>query len=275
MSEAREALEKRAQRAMIQHALMRWESALALVGAVLTPFMLSVFDTNIAGLPNATWFGIGMLAYVALAYSSYTDPKTGHDVVEALLRDDFDPEDVESPLLKSQIEEALDYRSRITDLIKERGDSALSVQLQSMASQFDDWIEEIYDLAKRLDGYEDERTQLQKSYFAAEKRINQLEARRWRIKDTKVKADIDKNIASMKRQRETIESLENTMERARLRLENTITAMATIYSQTLLLGAKDIDSSRYRRLQQEIATEVDELADVLYAMDEVYSESEF
>ncbi|MGB1253243.1 MAG: hypothetical protein ACPG8W_21705, partial [Candidatus Promineifilaceae bacterium] len=245
MSEAREALEKRAQRAMIQHALMRWESALALSGAVLTPFLLSIFDTNIAGLPNATWFGLGMGVYAALAWSSYSDPKTGHDVIEALLRDDFDPAEIKSPLLQSKIEEALNYRSRITELIKERNDTAMGVQLQSMASQFDDWIEEIYDLAKRVDDYEDERTKLQKSYFDAEKRINQLEARRWRIKDEKVKGDIDKNIASMKRQREIIESLENTMERARLRLENTITAMATIYSQTLLLSAKDIDSSRY------------------------------
>ena len=69
----------------------------------------------------------------------------------------------------------------------------------------------------------------------------------------------------------TIETLEYTMERARLRLDSTVTSMATIYPQTLLLDAKDIDSSRYRRLEHEIQEEVTELADVLYAMDEVYS----
>lgn len=275
MSDAREALEQRAQRAMIQHALMRWESALALAGSVLVPFLLTIFDSNIAGLPNATWFGLGMVAYAALAWSSYSDPKTGHEVVESLLREDFDPAHVRSPLLRSKIEEALGYRSRITELIKERDDSALKVQLESMASQFDEWIEEVYDLARRLDEYEDERNQLMDGYFSAEKRIKSLKERRRRVKDEQVKDDINKNIASMQRQRATIESLENTMERARLRLENTITAMATIYPQTLLLGAKDIDSSRYRRLQADIANEVDELADVLYAMDEVYSESEF
>ena len=62
--------------------------------------------------------------------------------------------------------------------------------------------------------------------------------------------------------------------RARLRLENTITAMATIHSQTMLMSAKDIDSGRAQRLRQEIADEVVELSDILVAMDEVYTTQE-
>jgi hypothetical protein len=66
------------------------------------------------------------------------------------------------------------------------------------------------------------------------------------------------------------------MERARLRLENTLTAMGTIYTQTMLVGAKDIDSGRAKRLREEIGEEVNELGDVLSAMDEVYkTESSF
>jgi hypothetical protein len=38
----------------------------------------------------------------------------------------------------------------------------------------------------------------------------------------------------------------------------------------MLAGAKDIDSSRARRLRHEIAEEVTELNDMLVAMDEVY-----
>jgi hypothetical protein len=47
--------------------------------------------------------------------------------------------------------------------------------------------------------------------------------------------------------------------------------MSTIYTQTMLVGAKDIDSGRARRLRDDIAEEVNELADVLVSMDEVYS----
>ena len=92
--------------------------------------------------------------------------------------------------------------------------------------------------------------------------------------DVNVQQDIQANINSLQQQMETNSALHNTMERARLRLENTITAMGTIYSQTMLFGAKDIDSGRAQRLRQEIADEVTELGDILVAMDEVYSTQE-
>jgi hypothetical protein len=62
-----------------------------------------------------------------------------------------------------------------------------------------------------------------------------------------------------------------TIRRAELQLENTLTHLGTIYSQTMLVDAKDIDSGRARRLRQEIVDEVTEINDVLLAMDEVYA----
>ena len=267
-------LEERTQKAMLQYALMRPESAGFLAGSFLLTFLLSIFDVSIFGLPNFTWLFIGIVAYLSLVWSSYSDPKTGQKVIEELLRSDFNPKKIKSKQLQAQIDQALDYRARITELINERKDGAIKDELAGVAAQFDEWIEEIYGLAERLDDYRDEKKTLVKSYFSAEKRLKELKTRRQRVKDAKMKADIDNNIKGLQRQIQTIESLDTTMERAKLRLENTLTAMGTIHSQTLLLDAKDIDSSRYRRLQQDIANEVEELSDVLYAMDEVYSDSE-
>jgi hypothetical protein len=61
------------------------------------------------------------------------------------------------------------------------------------------------------------------------------------------------------------------MERAELQLETTLSSLGTIYSQTMLVGAKDIDSGRAKRLRQEISEEVQELDNILVAMDEVYA----
>ena len=63
------------------------------------------------------------------------------------------------------------------------------------------------------------------------------------------------------------------MDRAELQLEHTLTAMGTIYSQMLLVGAKDVDSGRVKRLREEVADEVQGLQDVLDSMDEVYATS--
>ena len=70
-----------------------------------------------------------------------------------------------------------------------------------------------------------------------------------------------------------MDQLQNSMQRAELQLEHTLTAMGTIYSQLLLVGAKDVDSGRVRRLREEVAEEVNGLQDVLDSMDEVYETS--
>lgn len=276
MSGPRQALEERARRAILQHALMRWESAGVLAGSFLLTFLFSLFDYNLFGAPNITWFLVGLVAYLGLVYSSMTDEEGNRRVVEALLRAEFTPKRLRKPSLQAKIQEALDYRTRITGLIEQRSaDSVLKGQLQLMAGQFDEWIEEIYDLAQRLDAYELQIPTLKASYDNAVKRRSDLQQRRQQTRDDKVRAEIDQNIASLTKQIETIETLGNTMRRAELRLDNTLTAMGTIYPQTMLLSAKDIDSERYRRLQQEIAEEVNSLTDVLGAMDEVYSGSQF
>jgi len=60
------------------------------------------------------------------------------------------------------------------------------------------------------------------------------------------------------------------MERAQFQLESTITAMGTVYSQMMILGARDVASGRAQRLQQDIDDQVQALQDVVHTVDEVY-----
>lgn len=264
----RETLEKRAQRAILQKAIFRWESAVV----ISLTLLLTLFGQDL--IPMIPWWAYlagGLAAEAGLIYSSLTDPKTGQEAVAQMLRTEFRPQRLRNARLQQQMEQALAYRSRITALIREREESILKDELTDMAADFDEWIEETYGLAERLDRYLLERETLYNSRDRATQRIKQLQAKRRHETDNAVLADIDTNIAAMQRQIDTIESLDNTMDRAQLRLENTLTAMGTIHPQVLLMGAKDIDSSRYRRLQHEIAEEVHGLEDVLVAMDDVYA----
>jgi hypothetical protein len=265
-----QSLEKRAQKAMLQHAVLRWESAVVIALTLL----LTVFGTNLVGfVPGWAWLAGGLVAEAALVYSSYTDPETGRQVVAEMLRHEFQPERLSDPELQRQMEQALDYRSRITAAVRERNDSVLRDSLIETAGQIDDWLENIYSLAKRLDRYRREKAVLDRDSTQASERIRQLEKKALTEDDPKVKQQIESAIAGMRRQIETIDALDSTMERARLQLETTMSSLGTIYSQTMLVGAKDIDSDRAKRLRQEIVDEVQELDDVLLAMDEVYAGS--
>lgn len=276
---SREELKDRIRRMVWQYALFRPESAVVIaLTLVLTAISIIVNGGSFTGLefiiPAWGWLLGGTVAEAILIYSSLSDPNVSAKIVEAMFRDKFKPEQISDKELQKQIKEALDYRGRITELISQRTDTVLKDSLAETITQIDEWIKEVYDLARRLDEYRTQKNLVEASTQRANERIRQLQQQHKMTTDPAFKRDIEANITSLLRQVETNTTLHNTMERARLRLENTITAMATIYSQTILMSAKDIDSGRAQRLRQEIADEVVELSDILVAMDEVYTTQE-
>jgi len=267
-SKARESLERRAQKAMLQHAFFRTESAIVIA---LTLLLAAFGPSFIEFIPSWGWLLAGIGAELALVYSSYSDPETGRKVVADMLKNEFKSKEISDPELQQQMEDALDYRTRVNAAIRERRDTVLKDNLTATANQIDEWLESIYNLARRLDRYKQEKDILERDKKRAHARIDQLNRRLNEENDPAVRDQINETISGMHRQIDTIDALENTMQRAELQLETTMTALGTIYSQTMLVGAKDIDSGRAKRLQQDIAEEVTELDDVLIAMDEVYA----
>ncbi|MFW6042161.1 MAG: hypothetical protein ACOC9C_00605 [Chloroflexota bacterium] len=264
----RTSLEQRAQRAILQYAFFRPESAVLLALTILVAFFAPQY---VELIPWWGWLLGGLVGEAALVYSSLTDPEAHRRVVANMLQDEFHPERLQDNWLREQVRSAFDYRSRITAAIRERRDSVLKDHLADTAGQLDEWLEEVYGLAQRLDRYLMERDLHRSNREHATARLRELREQLQHTDAQPVRRDIEYNIESLQGQLDAIDQLEDAMQRARLRLENTLTAMGTIYTQTMLVGAKDIDSGRARRLRQEITDEVDELSDVLAAMDEVYA----
>ena len=161
---------------MLNYSLLRWEGLALLFGAIALTFLLSAVNVSLLGIPNLVWLAVGLAGYLTLAYTTLKDPKTGQKIAADLLHQQYDPKKIQDQRLQDKIEEALDYRSRITELINERDDSALKTQLASMAAQFDEWIEEIYILAERLDEYRGQRGNLERNYLRAREQLAKLEA---------------------------------------------------------------------------------------------------
>jgi hypothetical protein len=103
--------------------------------------------------------------------------------------------------------------------------------------------------------------------------INKLRKQLANEDDPRVQAQLEETLRAKELQWANLEQLGNDMQRGELRLEHTLTAMGTIYSQLLRVRAKDVDSGRASRLREEVADEVHGLQDVLDSMDEVYETS--
>lgn len=270
-NQTRQSLEERARKAILQEAFLRWESAvvisLTLLLAVFGPLLFG--NSNSALISGVALIG-GILAESALVFSSLTDSEFARKVVADLLEADFHPERLKDENLQKQIQKALDYRSRIESDLRSQDASLVKDELSQTASQIDEWLEHIYGLAQRIDRYQQQQSLLP-SRKQAQSRIRQLEADLAKERDQDIKQQITLTLDGLRRQIDTLDRLGSTIQRAELQLENSLTHLGTIYSQTVLADAKDIDSSRARRLRQEINDEVEELQDILLSMDEVYA----
>ncbi|MCL4265155.1 MAG: hypothetical protein KJ069_18205 [Anaerolineae bacterium] len=276
-NQTRESLEKRVRNALFQEAIFRPESAVVIAATMLLTAASVVFnDVAIIGqIPALVWLLGGTAVEAALVASSLTDPEFKRQVVAKMLRRDFEPARLKDKQLQQRMVEALDYRARIQEGINKRTDTVLRDELIETVTQIDDWLENIYDLALRIDNYQNDAAILDRDRKRAEDRLKQLQREKDGTRDTAVKQQLEETMAGLQSQLQTLDTLDNTIKRARLQLENSLTHLGTIYSQTMLVDAKDIDRARARRLRQEIADEVTELNDILVTMDDVYSTEAF
>ncbi len=277
MAEEKEPLEKRAQKAIIQEAFFRPESAVVLA---LTMILTSAsIMANWAGLNVPVFNSVNPLLWVlggamlegVLFYSSITDAKFRQGVVAKLLRHEFEPEKLSDRRLQQQMNEALDYRMRIENSIREQGDGILADELRQTASQIDEWLENMYGLALKIDRYQKQRSLLDRDRKRAESRLTQLQRAQEREDNPALKKQLQVTVENIQLQLDTLSQLDDTITRASLQLENSLIHLSTIYSQTMLVDAKEIDRARARRLRQEISEEVTELNELLISMDEVYA----
>ena len=142
-------------------------------------------------------------------------------------------------------------------------------RLQDVANQVQEWVGRIYTLARRLDTYRNDSI-ISADLMSVPQSIKQLQTRLAAEDDASVKRDIQDTITRRQTQLTTLKNLDNAMERAELQLENTLTSLGTVYSQMLLLDARDVDSARTQRLHDSIADQVAALQDIQSSLDEVY-----
>ena len=104
-------------------------------------------------------------------------------------------------------------------------------------------------------------------------RVEQLRALLQQENDLKTKQEIENTILWHEKFMGNIGEIEKTVGRANLKLEQSISQLGTIYSQTLLMDARGLESSRARELHAEIAAEVEQLDETVAAMERVYASS--
>jgi len=268
MSESiRSRLEQQAQKALIQHAIFRMESAL-MVGATI---LLSVFFTQpFPWWPVWGWPLLGVLGEIAIVVSSITDKGEQQEAIERLFREQYDMGGIRDRQLRNKLEEARRYHERIQQVVAQQKSGLLRDRMVDTTAQVYDWIAGMVRLARRIDAYRSDDI-IRRDTQDVPKELRALLERRNRESNPHVRAQLETNLASKQQQAENLEELRGRMDRADLQLDQSLAALGTVYSQVMLVGTSEVDSSRADRLREDIRGEVLALQDLVESINEVYS----
>ena len=243
--------------------------SLALSSIALSP---EFFSQTIPAINAAYPYLLGILgvAWLGVVGAGVVSPKAGEQAASDIFREQFDINRIGDANLKIRIAQAMAYRERIDKSADKFTDKASRVRVEDVANQVEEWVRRIYTLAMRLDTYKKDSI-IHADLRTVPDAIRDLRKRMAAETDSGVKGEIQDTLTRRQTQLDNLQKLDNTMERADLQLENTLTALGTIYSQVLLIDAGDVSSGKTQRLRENIVDQVNSLQDVILSMDEVYN----
>ena len=252
---------------MLSHAFFRLESAFTIA---LTTILVFLFPKPFPWWQWWYWLILGVVAEALIIWTSLSDVETGQKVVAELFRQKFDVRALRDKKLRERLEKALEYRQRIDTLVQCSEEGVLREHLRDTTAGVTDWIANIFSIARRLDAYGSDKM-IEQDMRSVPLAIQNFKKRLKIEDDEAVRAQMRETIRNKEAQWENLQKLQNTMEKAEFQLENTLAALGTLYTQFQLIGAKDVDSGRTQRLQEDIAEQIASLQDIAEAMDEVYT----
>ncbi len=265
-------IRQRAAGTLLKNAVLSPLSAIILAAGIVL-VGLGV-DIPLIGVPlnlsPVWWLAAVAPAWVVAVGANVLSRSAGEAAVSQALREQFDTAQIAHPHLKMNVAQAIAYRERIDKAVERFSDSGMHTRMQDVANQVEEWVRRIYSLATRLDKFRNDSI-ISDDLKSVPESIRKLQQRMNGEDDPAIKTEMADTIARRETQFESLKKLEQTMDRAELQLENTLTSLGTIYSQMLLIDAKDVDSSKTQRLRENILDQVNSLNDVLSTMDEIYS----
>lgn len=161
------------------------------------------------------------------------------------------------------LDQAFSYKRQIEQALK----VSPSTYSQQLEHQLDSWTEAIQDLVQRIDSLRRDEL-IRRDLKAVPEAIANLESRLSHEVDVSTQAQLERTLANRRKQLAALKQLQNTVNRAEIQIESTLSLLGTIYSQ-ILIGQSTSHVADYSRLATDVDEEVRLLQDQLEALREV------
>ena len=172
-----------------------------------------------------------------------------------------------SDSLQAHLIKAKTYQRQINELVKNSDNPQIQPHLQEVATQVDDWVQAIEELSERVDDFQ-QNPVIRHDLESVPRSIEKLEAKLAIETDATTRAELERTLKNRKNQLNALQSLQNSMKRAELKIENTLSLLGTIYPQ-ILTSQSTNHAADYSRISVAVDEEVRTLEDHLEALEEV------
>ncbi len=253
---------------LITSALLRWETLVTLM--VTAILFLFVQDVSLPFMEWQPWYwlALGALAEVVLVASTLNDPEAAEQALAEDFEREYDLRNIHNRVSRERLRDAFEYRRNMLKLADvARG--SMRTRQRTLISGINDWIAHMYNLATRIDHFENNDLAA-RDLQRVPRKIANVRRRITSESDEHTRRDLEQQLKLLQRQLVSLEASASIIKRAEIQLESTLSALGTVYAQMSLLGAKDSDGARGQRLSIEIKDEIDKLQDTIDAMDEVH-----
>jgi hypothetical protein len=255
---------------LIQQALLRWENAVLIAMAILlTAFLPQPFDF----WPVWGWGVLALVGVIAITISNLNETEVRSDAIDEVLYQEYNPLAIRTEALRATFLKGLKYRRTIDQMVAQTPDGVIRTRLNDLAGKVNTWTEHIYKLARMLDDYQRD-PMLQKDPAEIQIELNRLEASGRRNVNHEVALETQNLIASKQKYLQTTAALKDKMHSADLQLEQSLDAMATIYTQLKLLETRDMDSVNTLAIDHDIDEQVTRMGDLIDGLKKAYQEGE-
>jgi hypothetical protein len=267
MSE-RDQIRNRALGAILQRSILSWQVAATVIFTIML-FLLAPAPFEF--WEPWFWFVAGALASGAFIVANLTDPEVARDVVARHFEGQYDLNRINNRVSQDRLRDAFEYRRNMLELARS-AKGAMRIQLMATVEDVNDWLSHMYELAQHIDSFEGNEL-VERDRRMVPQQLDKTRQRMENERDPAVRRDLERQVHQLEQQLANLDATVNSVRRAEIQLESTLSSLGTIYAQMAHLGAKEVDSSRAQRLRLEIQDEVAGLQDTLEAMDEVQAQN--
>ena len=257
---------------LLASAMLRWETLVTLM--VTAILFLFVQDVDLPFMEWQPWFWLvlGGLAEAVLVASTLTDPEAAEQALAEDFEREYDLRNIRNRVSRERLRDAFEYRRNMLK-VAEVARGAMRTQQRNRIGLINDWIAHMYNLANRIDNFENNDLAA-RDLHQVPRKITDVKRRIQSEPDERTRHVLHQQLKLLQQQLVSLEASASIIKRAEIQLESTLSALGTVYAQMSLLGTKDTDSTRGQRLSIEIKDEIDKLQDTIDAMDEVHLHSQ-